>query len=237
MRMNWKTIGKCLSDLFLPRLCTVCGQRLCPEEEVLCTGCLRDLPRTNYHKKSRNPSEELFYGRIPQRQMGRATSWFRYEKDILYKNILWQLKYYGQPETGRVMGRIMGSELQNDAFFEGIDLLIPVPLAKKKLRQRGYNQSDYIATGISEITGIPVITDCLRRTVPNESQTRKNRLERQTNVKGIFEAGECHRLEGKHILLIDDVLTSGATLIACAEALKDIKDIRFSFLAMAGAKL
>lgn len=235
--MGWKTIGKCLGDLFLPRLCAVCDRRLCTEEAAICASCLKDMPRTNYHLKKQNPCEELFYGRIPQSSLGRATAWFHYERESPYKQILWHLKYGGQAETGRTAGRIMSKELLRDAFFEGIDLIIPVPLAEKKRRQRGYNQSHFIAKGISEITGLPVITDCLRRITSNESQTHKNRVERHLNVEGIFEAANGHLLEGKHVLLVDDVMTSGATLLACAVELSKIKDIRFSFLALACARV
>lgn len=237
MKMEWMKIGKCLGELLFPRLCAVCGRRLCLTEEALCAGCLRDLPRTNYHKRSHNPCEELFYGRIRPEQLGRATAFFLYERDSPYKRLLWALKYHRQPEIGRVMGRLIGQELQEDAFFNDIDLLMPVPLAEKRLRQRGYNQCAYIVAGLSEATGLPAVVDVLKRTVANDSQTRKSRVERQRNVEGIFEAADGGRLAGKHILLVDDVMTSGSTLIACAVALQGIPGLRLSFLTMACAKV
>lgn len=234
---EWMKIGNCLSELFFPRLCPVCGRRLCTAERAVCTGCLGELPRTGYHRQALNPCEETFYGRINPRRFGRATSYFYYERENPCKHILWRLKYQNQPEVGYEMGRIMAKELMADAFFVGIDLLLPVPLAKEKQRQRGYNQCDYIAAGISDVTGIPVARNSVERIVNNESQTHKSRAERQENVEGIFEARDTLQLEGKHVLLIDDVLTSGATLISCATALQAVPGIRFSFLTMACARL
>lgn len=133
------------------------------------------------------------------------------------------------------MGQLAGREIQSQSpsFFAEIDLLIPVPLAKEKLKKRGYNQCDFIAAGISDITGIEVGKEYIVRTVANETQTHKNSIERWENVKGIFKA--CHEedLKGKHVLLIDDVLTTGATLISCASAIGHIEKIRISFLTMA----
>lgn len=230
---TWKKIGKSLQELLFPRLCTVCNRRLYDSEEYLCVHCLLRLPRTGFHLKKGNKCEQLFYGRI--KPLGKASSYFFYNNESPFKKLIWDLKYHGQPEIGRFMGRMIAKDLARGeaSFFKGIDLIVPVPLAKEKLKSRGYNQCDFIAMGIAEITGIPIHRNCIVRTVANESQTHKTRLERQDNVEGIFELQTEEDLRGKHVLLIDDVLTTGATLIACASTLKDIEHIRISFLTMA----
>lgn len=233
-RFHWKTIGKSLKDILFPRLCLVCGRRLLSEEKHLCINCLIKLPRTEYHLKRGNPCEQRFYGQVPALQ--RAASYFFYERTSPYKHILLNLKYNHQPEVGHAMGRLIARDflLSHSSFFEGIDLIIPVPLAEKRLKQRGYNQCDFFAKGLSEVTEIPVGKDYITRAIPNESQThQKNRLERMGNVEGIFEVRQEKALEGKHVLLVDDVLTTGATLISCASVLRHIEGIRISFLTIA----
>lgn len=230
---TWKKIGNSFQDLLFPRLCCVCDRRLYDGEEYLCIRCLMNLPRTNFHLQKENKCEQLFYGRI--KPLGRATSYFFYNSESPYKKLIWDFKYHQQPDIGRFVGRIIAKELtrKENSFFNDIDILLPVPLAKEKLASRGYNQCDFIANGIAEITGIPVSRNHIIRTIANKSQTHKNRLERQENVEGIFEARCGEELKGKHVLLIDDVLTTGATLVACGAALQKIKDIRISFLTMA----
>lgn len=228
-------IGEYLKDLLFPRLCTVCGKRLCVSEKVLCVDCLHHLPRTEYHLQRGNPCEQIFYHRVKGLQQ--AAAYFYYERDNKYKNILWNLKYRGQTEIGRVMGCIMAEEIRlTSSFFEGIDVIIPVPLSKQKQKKRGYNQCNFIVEGISGKTGIPVGKQYLLRTIDNESQTHKTRLERQENVEHIFEVRHGEELKGKHILLVDDVLTTGATLLSCASALAKIENTRFSFLTLACTK-
>jgi ComF family protein len=134
------------------------------------------------------------------------------------------------------MGRVMANELQTADFFSDIDVLLPVPLASKRLRQRGYNQSEQLAKGISDITHLPIVTKALRRKHFQQSQTTLNRWQRQENVTDTFQLKEEHLLQGKHVLLIDDICTTGATLIACANALKDIEDIRISVLTLGFTK-
>lgn len=232
----WKKTGKYLQDFLFPRHCAVCDKRLQSEEEALCHTCLRQLPRTNYHLKEGNRCEQIFYGFGSSLQ--RATSYFLYERENSYKNLLWKIKYHNQPDLGRIMGRIMAADLQRPpSYFKDIDLLIPVPLSKEKQRKRGYNQCDFIATGISEITNIPIGRKYLIRTIDNASQTHKGREERMANVEQIFRAENTEELIGKHVLLIDDVLTTGATLLACGTALSNIDNIRLSFLTLACTRL
>lgn len=220
-------------SLLFPRCCIVCGRPLAKGEECLCTMCNINLPRTGYHLKEDNPVEKLFWGKIP---LERATSFFFYRKGSDFRQILHQLKYAGQKNIGAIMGRYMAAELQESGFFEDIDVIVPVPLHKKKQRLRGYNQSEWIARGIAAVTGIPIDTGAVVRHKNTETQTSKSSLERWENVNGIFELYHVAPLTGKHILIVDDVLTTGATTVECASCLTKIEGVRISVLTLAIAE-
>lgn len=225
-------LGSFLS-LFFPRYCIVCGRTLAKGEECLCTMCNINLPRTDYHLRKDNPVEKMFWGKIP---LERATSFFFYRKGSDFRQILHQLKYGGQKGIGAIMGRYMVAELLESGFFEGVDVILPVPLHKKKQQIRGYNQSEWIARGIAAVTGISIDTESVVRRKNTETQTRKSFLERWENVEGIFELNHAESLIGKHILIVDDVLTTGATTVECASCLTDIEGIRISILTLAMAE-
>ncbi|WP_125039921.1 ComF family protein [Bacteroides faecalis] len=220
-------------SLIFPRCCLVCGRPLAKGEECICTMCNINLPRTNYHLQEDNPMEQLFWGKIP---LERATSFFFYRKGSDFRQILHQLKYGGRKELGAIMGRYMASELLPSGFFKGIDVIIPVPLHKKKQQLRGYNQSEWIVRGIAAVTGIPVNTESVIRKKNTETQTRKSTFERWENVDGIFELRSSEHLQGKHVLVVDDVLTTGATTVACVSALMEVQGIRISILTLAVAE-
>ena len=165
----------------------------------------------------------------------RATAYFNYYKEGKYSSLIHHLKYYDHPEVGTYLGRLAATELKAGEFFDGIDLIVPVPLSKKKQRQRGYNQCDYIARGISEITGIAMCTDCIERSVNTDTQTAKGRIERWKNTEGIFRITNAEILKDKHILLLDDVATTGATLHACISTLLTVPGVRISVFALAKA--
>lgn len=220
-------------SLLFPRCCVVCGRPLAKGEECLCTMCNINLPRTDYHLRKDNPVEKLFWGKIP---LERATSFFFYRKGSDFRQILHQLKYGGQKGIGAIMGRYMAAELLESGFFEGVDVILPVPLHKKKQQIRGYNQSEWIARGIAAVTGIPIDTESVVRRKNTETQTRKSSLERWENVEGIFELHHAESLTGKHILIVDDVLTTGATTVECASCLTGIEGIRISVLTLAMAE-
>lgn len=220
-------------SLLFPRCCVVCGRPLAKGEECICAMCNINLPRTNYHLQKDNLVEQLFWGKIP---LERATSFFFYRKGSDFRQILHQLKYGGQKEIGAIMGRYMASELTVSGFFEGIDVIIPVPLHKRKQRIRGYNQSEWIARGISAVTGICIDTEVIVRRKHTDTQTRKSTFERWENVDGIFELHHAESLKGKHLLVVDDVLTTGATTVACASRLMEIEGIRISVLTLAVAE-
>ena len=219
-----------LWELFFPRCCLLCGSPLEHGEKVLCFSCLAGLPRTGFHLLEDNRVECNFFGKFP---IERATSFLYYTKGGDVRQLLYELKYHGHKEVGEVMGRTLAAELLSSHFFEGIDLIIPVPLHRRKKRQRGYNQSECLAGGISAVTGIPIYADIIARGRYTETQTHKGQYERWENVQNLFVCSSPELLENKHILLVDDVLTTGATIVSCADALQDIPGLRISVLTLA----
>lgn len=222
-----------LKELLFPRYCKVCRQRLMQSEQHLCLGCLLELPRTHYE---RDPNNRLMQHFMEWSEVVRATAYFHYYKEGKYSSLIHHLKYYDHPEVGTFLGHLAANELKQNGFFDGIDLIIPVPLSKKKYRKRGYNQCDYIARGMSEVTGIPLRTDCIKRAIDTDTQTHKGRSDRWKNTEGIFHAVKPEELKGKHLLLVDDVLTTGATLHACTSTLLTIPSVRISLFALAATK-
>ena len=206
-----------LIDLFFPQVCLYCGAPFVEGEEYLCSDCLLKLPRTHFHEAPNNATEQLFWGKAT---IERASSFLHFNKEGITRQIVHHVKYRDEKRLGFLMGKLMANEIKGSLFFSGIDLLVPVPLHSGRLKTRGYNQSEEIANGISEITGIPVSTGNLYRGIESESQTSRNVFNRWLNVRHIFLLRDPSFFEGKHILLIDDVLTSGATLVSCAETIE-----------------
>lgn len=201
-------------------------------EEVLCVRCQADLPRVRTVSFEENDIARIFWGLVP---IEKGISFFHYTPHSPHSRILFELKYHNHPEVGKTMGRMMAEELKATNFFNGIDLIVPIPLSRKKERQRGYNQSDWIAWGISEATGIPTDTTSVVRTKSNPSQTTLDHRQRRENVRDIFAVRHPGNLEGRHILLVDDVITTGATMLSCAEAIARACRVRFSVLSLAWA--
>ena len=223
--MTWWTR---LLDFISPRLCVVCGKRLAPSERSVCSACLLHFPRTTFQfTPEDNPMAQLFWHLAP---IERAAAYVYYEPHSEMAQIIYQLKYGQRPDIGEDMGRLMAVEMGYARYFEGIDALLPVPLSIKRLRQRGYNQSEHLAYGIHEITGLPIITKALKRKHFIQSQTKLSRHERQENVADMFLLNDATKLRNKHVLLIDDICTTGSTLLACADAIKHIEGIRISIL-------
>ncbi|MDR1624296.1 MAG: ComF family protein [Tannerellaceae bacterium] len=217
--------------LFFPQLCVLCKTPLIQGEKQICLDCLCDLPLTNFHTDENNPVFRLFIGKA---DIVNATAWLRYEKGTKVQKLIHSFKYYNNKDLAYQLGRQMGLSLQ-PYINQEIDLLIPVPLHKKRQRERGYNQSEWICKGLASVVPIPVCTNSLQRKTASGTQTDKSLYARWANVQQLFTLSDKHDLKGKHILLVDDVITSGSTLSMCAEALSVAPGIKISILALAAA--
>ena len=217
--------------LFYPKRCVICGDSLIHNEDHFCLECSLKLPKTNYHLCDENRAVDRFAGKIP---LIKASSYLYYDKDGIGQTLIAEIKYRKNQELGKWFGAYLAKDLVTSShFFQDIDYLVPVPLHPKKQRQRGFNQAEIIAKGVSQITNIPLETKNLYRSKANSSQTKKGVYERWKNTTGIFEIKDKHLFAGKHILLIDDVLTTGATLEVCATCLLSSPNSKVSFLTIA----
>jgi ComF family protein len=229
--MKFKNYITGLVGLFFPKGCASCDRNLVENEFFLCTQCLWELPKTNFHLNVDNEIAQNFWGRIP---LENATAHYFFQKGGHVQKLLHKLKYKGQKEIGIELGKLIGFDLKGTSF-SAVDLVIPVPLHKSKLRKRGYNQSECLAAGISGVLEVPVNVGNLTRTVANPTQTKKHRYERWQNVEGIFSVKDPGFFENKHVLLVDDVITTGATLEACVQALQSEVNVRVSVVTAAMA--
>lgn len=198
-----------------PACCDVCGRALMEGERFLCSGCYLALPRTNFHREKDNAVEKLFWGRV---KIERATSLFYFRKGSDFQPLLHKLKYEGRGEIGVYLGEVFAAEIMGSVIAD-VDLILPVPLHPKKKRKRGYNQSMKIAEGMSAVLDIPVERENLIRSVYTDTQTRRNRFERFLNMKDKFEVKDQEKIRSKRVLLVDDVVTTGSTIEACAGVL------------------
>lgn len=221
-----------LFDLMARRRCCVCRQPLASGEQRICASCSLDLPRTDHlaHPYD-NPMAQVYWGRV--RSVGRAAAFVYHHSHAESARPIYQLKYFSHPELGVFLGELFGREMMASGFTEDVDLIIPVPLAPRRLRERGYNQSLMLAQGLSAVTGIAVDDTTLARTRFEESQTHRDRWRRNNNVEDVFEDRAPDRLVGKHLLLVDDVVTTGATSCACARALEQGHPASISFASLA----
>lgn len=211
--------------LLYPSVCAACGTPLFKWERLVCTRCRNLLPKTGYEQNEDNPLARMFYGKVRLRAV---TACFFFSKDGKVQHLIHELKYKGNGDAGVFLGQELGKTIKEAPLFQELNYLIPVPLHPKREKERGYNQSQMIAQGVAEVTGIPVGDHFLVRSVNTLTQTHKNKEERWKNVKDIFEVRHAEQLEGKNVLLIDDVLTTGATLEACALKLSMIQGITIS---------
>jgi ComF family protein len=224
-----RTLWNDLLNLFYPRLCLLCEQPLIDQVPHICLHCLCDLPYILYNKYPDNSVRKLYAG-IPQ--IRETAAFLHYEKGGYVQTLIHDLKYHDNYELAEYLGRMAGHGMKKDGLFSDIDYVAPTPLHPKKERQRGYNQTYWIARGIAAIYCRPVNNEVLYRKVYTKSQTRKSRYERHLNIENVFDVKETHIFEGKHILLIDDVITTGATTIACIKALTTIPNIRISVFSL-----
>lgn len=218
-----------LIKLVFPIYCQVCGNPLVENEYLFCTHCLFEMPRTENHLEKENSLTELFYGRV---KIETGTSLFNFKKGSQYRKLLHLLKYKEKTAIGYELGRHLGLNIKKSPYFDEIDYVVPVPLHPKKLKKRGYNQSACIGKGIAEKLETILDENTLIRNVNTETQTKKTKIERWENVHDVFELTN-NNFDNKHILLVDDVITTGATIEGCTNALQNAKNVRISIATLA----
>jgi ComF family protein len=229
------TLQSIFSDtthLFYPHICTGCGSDLLSEDQLLCLLCINQLPHTNFAQHANNPLEKIFWGRIP---LQAAHSEFYFAKETLIQELIHQLKYKGNQAIGYFLGELMGKSLLNSNRFKNLDYLIPLPLYPEKERKRGFNQATIICNGLSAGMNIPVLRDNVIRRRFTETQTKKHRRERWENVADSFLVKDPSLLNDKNILLVDDVVTTGATLEACGLTIAQSANVTLSVAALSMA--
>ncbi|MDU1890233.1 MAG: phosphoribosyltransferase family protein [Dysgonomonas sp.] len=227
-----KTIFRNILNLFFPDLCVVCQNRLIEGEQHICVDCLLLIPKTNFHLHPDNRLEQFFAGRIP---FERIAAYAYFVKGGSVQSIIHELKYKNNPDIGCFIGQLCGNSVKDSDFISDIDLLVPVPLHPKRQKQRGYNQSLEICKGISGITQIPIDDKTLIREVNNLSQTKNSRFDRWQNVTDIFAMTDYESFRDKHILLVDDVITTGSTLESCVKEILKFTKCRISIFAVGTA--
>ncbi|MFT4667006.1 MAG: ComF family protein [Polaribacter sp.] len=219
--------------LFFPKLCLACGSNPPPQEQDICIYCQYYLPKTEFHLDLENPFTERFWGRV---KIEGGASLYYFMKNGRTQKLIHNLKYKGKRKIGIKLGELYGKDLRLAKGFENIDMILPVPLHPKKEHSRGYNQCDPFARGLSETMEIPWRKGILIKTVNNTSQTKMTRMERLENVRTTFNVNNPDQLRGKHVLIVDDVMTTGATLEACAEKVLEIPHTKVSLATIAMAK-
>jgi ComF family protein len=217
---------------FYPHTCIGCGSDIIEKENFLCLECINELPHTNFALHSNNPLEKFFWGRMP---VTSGMSEFYFSKASAIQNCIHEFKYKGNIKLGLYLGRMMGKSILNSNRFSNIDLLIPLPLFTRKEFKRGFNQSSILCNGINEITNIPVMVNNVIRIKATETQTKKGRIERWENVEKSFSVADAETLKGKHVLLVDDVITTGATIEACGSQILKVEDAKLSIASLAFA--
>lgn len=223
-----------LMSLVSPRRCPICGNRVEIGSSVICMECNVMLPRTGYADNPYdNEMAKCFWGKIP---IEKAAAFMRYIPGSTTSLIVYGMKYHDHPDFCYAMGRQMAQELKAKGFFDDIDVILPVSLAAKRQKQRGYNQSREMALGISEVTELPVAENVVKRTAFKKSQTKLMRWERMDNVEGIWELVDGSKVTGRHVLIVDDIVTTGATTIACANQVLRAGDVKISILSLGFVK-
>jgi len=223
-----------LWDIVYPNLCLACDEPLAKHEKIICLKCQVELPKTDYAEYAENPVAKKFWGKVP---VSHAMALYHFHKSGRIRNLLHELKYKGRKDVGIRLGNLLGFQLFKNTLFNSVDCITSVPLHKDKAVKRGYNQSDLIGEGLSDILSKPFEPMLLERIKFTETQTKKNRIERWDNVKEIFHVPDAAIIQDKHILLVDDVITTGSTLEACAAQLIKTPGVRVSIAAVAHAEI
>lgn len=219
--------------LLFPELCAACRESLMGNEHLICTGCLYNLPFTNFHLQPNNIVARQFWGKI---ELEGAYALYYFTKGGKIQNLMHQFKYKGMQQIGNMLGGIAGQQLIKNNIFNTVDVIIPVPLHKKRMRQRGYNQSTCFAQGLAQKLNATVEDDNLVRTIATQTQTHKTRFARFENMQEVFKVNRPDKLANKHILLVDDIITTGSTLEACGTQLLKIDGVKLSVAAIAYAE-
>ena len=223
-----------LMSVLFPEKCVVCGRTLVSGEHLICLHCNVAMPRTRYHLSRFNHMHERLMG---EARVERAAAWFHYKRKSPYTNIILQAKYFDRPEVAADAAAMFAAEIIPDGFFDGIDVILPVPMHPFKELRRGYNQAEIIARGLSRVTGLP-IGDNLKARHEHKTQTRRGAYDRYVNVAHLFEVVHTDELAGLHVLVVDDVMTTGSTVLSCCEALRrSVPDATISVLTLASATL
>lgn len=224
-------LPRMLLEFVFPRYCKVCGRRLDPSEDQLCITCFLGLPRIEYRQDTLSLTERML---ITEKSLVRAASLFQYSKESDYRNILFHLKYWHHPKVGQWLACVGATELRDKGFFEGIDCIVPMPISYWKELRRGYNQCSYIAKGIRQATGIPIISNAIVLEKKHSKQAGLGKFQRWKNAENLFKVTSPELLAGKHILVIDDVITTGATLCSLIDVMEsDIPNIKVSVFTLA----
>jgi ComF family protein len=221
-------------SLFLPPVCAVCTTVLNKGETQICTRCLFVLPHTNYHLQADNPMARLFWGRV---EVKKAAAFYLFGQESNVQKLIHRFKYKGQKEIGLIVGRQFAHQLNQSGWTKDLDAIVPVPLHPSRLKERGYNQSLYFAEGLSDVLALPVMKDSLKSIRNNNSQTRRARYQRWKNVEFKFTVLSPEPIRRKNILLVDDVVTSGSTLEACAREILKVQGTSVSIATIAYTNL
>lgn len=220
-------------NLLYPRVCAACGNSLFKHEEIICTFCLYHLPKTNYHLMQNSPLDQVFWGRA---QLANTAALYTFQKKSKVQHLIHQLKYKDRKDVGIYLGKILGADLAKAEAFNDVDKVIPIPLHPEKQRKRGYNQSEQFAIGLAKAMKIEMDATSFIRVIDTSTQTRKSRFARWENVKEIFKVTTPEKITNRHILLVDDVITTGATLESAAHVLLNTTGVKLSIACIGYAR-
>lgn len=227
--IRFKEIKESFLHVVFPHVCDGCGSDLLNIESRLCIRCLASLPETNFEQHTGNPVEKMFWGRMP---LVCAASHFYFTKESLIQHLMHQFKYKGNEDLGLQLGRMMGYAIRSSNRFHDIDAMVPLPLFPFKEKKRGYNQATVLCKGISEVLSLPVLNNVITRPQHTETQTKKGRIERWRNIEGKFYLLDPTAIQDKHLLLVDDVVTTGATLESCGNELLAPGNVKLSLVTL-----
>lgn len=216
-----------LLNLVFPRLCIMCNSETPNEGQNFCIDCLINMPHTNHFKRKDNLAARKFWGRFPFEDAGSVLNFYSYS-DVRW--MIHRLKYEGRKDIGYVLGLLAGKRILASSFYNDIDIIVPIPIHPNKRAKRGYNQAAYFGKGVSEILGLTMRENVIVKSIYTKSQTKMGRIERIKNVFDSFEIKDKNGIQGRHILIVDDVLTTGATIEACARKLMEANNIKISVM-------